>query len=250
VPFVVASYNVLAAAYAEPRFYPRVAPEMLEAGARRKRLVTRCASLGADVLCLQEVELAVFSMLDERLAAAGWRGDFAKKGGAKPDGCAIFVRAPLVLRESSAIAYTDGSGHIAQIANVEVDGIVVRIANTHLKWHAPDVKPEERLSAGQMRELLAASSGTAILCGDFNFEMTSEVYAAMRAAGFVDPHAASPAPTCNPNGRAKKIDYVVARGLVGAPLETPHVEDDTPLPSESEPSDHVPLRASFRMTHA
>ncbi len=241
---IVATYNVLADAYVNPRFYPSTPPALLARGARRERLAERIAALGADVVCLQEVELDVYARLDERLV--GYAGDWQRRSASRPDGCAIFVRAPLTIRDGRALVYADGSGHIAQIVHAAAgdDGISVAIATTHLKWDAPGAPAPH--APRQMRELLDAlrDEPRAIVCGDLNVDASSETHRMLLAEGFVDPHGDEP--TCNANRRAKKIDFLVARGLVGSPLPTPRVEDDTPLPSESEPSDHVPLVADFR----
>jgi len=63
-------------------------------------------------------------------------------------------------------------------------------------------------------------------------------------AGLVDPHARDPRPTCTPNGRAKRIDYILCtRELRAEAIATEALDDATPLPSLAMPSDHVPIAA-------
>ena len=93
----------------------------------------------------------------------------------------------------------------------------------------------------QARQLIAEQPS--IVCGDFNFEPHDEVYELFRQAGFTD--AAASKPTANPNRRAKRIDYLLARGMSSQPLPAMTVEDATPLPSEIVPSDHIPIAARF-----
>jgi mRNA deadenylase 3'-5' endonuclease subunit Ccr4 len=87
----IASYNVLAGAYVRPDRYPRVVPRLLDPSRRTAAVAGRVAGLGADVLCLQEVEPPVLAALAARLEPDGYLPFFAPKGG-KPDGCATFVK--------------------------------------------------------------------------------------------------------------------------------------------------------------
>jgi CCR4-NOT transcription complex subunit 6 len=54
--FSVASYNVLAGAYIHPGWYPGTPASVLALAWRKSAVVQRVADLGADVICLQEVE--------------------------------------------------------------------------------------------------------------------------------------------------------------------------------------------------
>lgn len=251
----VASYNVLADAYVRPEYYPNCRPDVFPARQRYPRLAERIAGLDADVVCLQEVDWAMFRILYERLASEGYRGYWAQKGCEKPDGCAVFARSALVVGEPEVLRYNDGhgkrgsSGHVAQIAEIACGDRHVAVVNTHLKWFAPDAATNDQLGLIQARELLAHLSVAlpVIVCGDFNAETGSHVLAAFRAAGFEDAHDVTSA-TANPSGRAKKIDYLMHTGaLTARPKKTPHVGNTTPLPSATEPSDHVPLVATFTL---
>jgi len=86
-----------------------------------------------------------------------------------------------------------------------------------------------------------------IICGDLNVTPDSDVAALFTAAGFDYAHrGVHDLRTCNSNGEARLIDYLFFRGSLRAtPLPTAVVEDTTPLPSSSQPSDHVPLAARF-----
>ena len=72
----------------------------------------------------------------------------------------------------------------------------------------------------------------------------------MQEAGFRFSHAGCrPVATCNPNRRAKMIDYLFHDGALRAePFALPAVDDDTPLPSPDQPSDHVAVVARFEWT--
>ena len=86
-----------------------------------------------------------------------------------------------------------------------------------------------------------------IVCGDLNARPDSDVVRAFEAAGFAHTHADAPAPTCNANRRAKLIDYIFfERPLAAEPRPVVPLDDTTPLPSATQPSDHVPVTAEFR----
>jgi hypothetical protein len=48
--------------------------------------------------------------------------------------------------------------------------------------------------------------------------------------------------TANANGRKKRIDFILYSDDFGAtPAPIAPIGDDTPLPSDTEPSDHLPI---------
>lgn len=223
----IATYNVLADAYIRREYYPRTDPALLKPGARDAALIARIRGFDADIVCLQEVEQHLF----DALAMPGTR--VAKSGG-KPDGCATLLRIP---GEHDALHFSDGSGHLVLFTTTRFG----TIANTHIKW-------DSKWGVGQAEAIVRALASRPrpwIVCGDFNAELGSDVLAPFEK-DFDDVHPASVL-TCNSNGRAKKIDFILAtRDLALEPLPTTTIADDTPLPSATEPSDHVPLGASSR----
>lgn len=252
--FTVATYNVLADAYLKPEYYARCDARDLRPQERHPRLLARATGLGVDILCLQEVEHAAFTRLDDRLRPLGYAGRWAHKERGKPDGCATFVRAPLVFLENRIVAFRDGhladgpSGHVFLQSLVGWGDGAVTVFNTHLKWDAPDAPPERRYGSAQAAQLLVSMHEgpfPIIACGDFNAEPDGGILAAFRASGFEDPHPQDQ-PTFNAAGPPRKIDFLLHRGRIAASvLPTPPVGPDTPLPSASEPSDHVPLAARY-----
>ena len=90
------------------------------------------------------------------------------------------------------------------------------------------------------------SHAAQIVCGDLNVTPDSEVVHALRASGFADAHRDLDVATCNSNGVAKLIDYVFSRGTIRAtPVPPMPIDGTTALPSETMPSDHVPLEVRF-----
>lgn len=236
----VVSWNVLAGAYVRPDYYPHSPVEVLDPAARSARVIERVAGWGhADVLCLQEIEPSVFAQLVARLG--DYEGRFVGKQG-RPDGCAVFVRRSLGRAEFRELVYGDGTGHVAVAA---VAG-GVGFATTHLKWQAAEVPLEARLGRAELLELLDAwvTAGEPwIVCGDLNADASSPVLAVAFARGLEDAYATLPdACTCNSNERRKRIDFILhTPGFVATPRGLPPITDVTPLPSASEPSDHLAI---------
>ena len=239
----VVSWNVLADAYVRDEYYPRSAPSVFDRAARRKRVVERLESYAsADVLCLQEVDGALFAAAEEALGDTSGR-HFKKRG--RGEGCAIFVskaRAASAELEWRELAYSDMSGHVA--LGVSFAGLTV--VTTHLKWEPATTAPAEHRGLLQLTELLDAwPSGARVVCGDFNADPSSDVVALARSRGLVDAYAGLPeAYTANSNETTKRIDFIFhTPDLRATPTPLPVVTHETPLPSDQEPSDHLPIEA-------
>ena len=258
MPFTMASYNILADSYVNAAWYPGTDGRLLDPAHRHPAQVDRIARLAADVVCLQEVEAEVFSLINGRLTAAGFQGNYASKGAGKPDGCATFLKlATMPLHSVRTLHYADGSGgqpasgHIALITVVEHECRQVAIANTHLNWDPPETTPAKQVGLRQMRDLLdgrtrlAPGCSSWIICGDLNVTPDSAVVELLHESGFQDAYAAQPrAFTCNANRKARRIDFLFhSRELVAEPADLPAIDNDTPLPSAEHPSDHLAISA-------
>jgi mRNA deadenylase 3'-5' endonuclease subunit Ccr4 len=254
--FLLCCYNVLADAYIRPEWYPAVAPSLLEAHARRANLIDYITGLGADVLCLQEVEPALHEGLMARLQPLGYEGAYARKGQGRPDGCStIVLRRGLAVRSVQVLHYEDGpggrrSGHVALLALLEQAGRRVLLANTHLRWMAPGTPPAAHTGCRQLVQLAAetARAGEGVerlLCGDFNLRPEDECLAVLRQAGLISLwDREPPRATCYANGRAKCVDHLWhSRGLEARLRPLPALDDRTPLPAPGQPSDHLALLA-------
>ena len=257
--FRLTSYNVLAGAYATRRLYPEVAPELLEWSRRAPAIVARVVGLAPDVACLQEVEASAWPGLEAAFARHGWQGVFAAKGRGRPDGCALLFRdGALRFVGSEALHFDDGengaeaSGHLALIGTFMSDAGVLRVAGTHLRWQAATAQSEAHIGYRQALQLvehcevMRPPAFATVVSGDFNAPPDSAVAHLFAQRGLADAYAAAPQPTCSPNRRATRIDYIVATGaLVATPQVLPEIDDATMLPSASEPSDHLPITATL-----
>lgn len=242
----VVSWNVLAGAYVKPEWYPYTAPELLDPASRDARVVEAVAGLSAaDAICLQELEEPTFAALVAGLDA--FEGRLVRKRG-KPDGCAIFVRRALGAPEFRELVYGDGTGHVAAAAVVGGIGI----ATTHLKWQAADVPVDVRLGRAELAELLDAwvvGDEPWVVCGDLNADASSPVLEVAFARGLRDGYASLPeAWTCNSNERRKRIDFILhTPGFDATPKPLPPLTDVTPLPSATEPSDHLAIQVALKV---
>jgi mRNA deadenylase 3'-5' endonuclease subunit Ccr4 len=258
VSFTVATYNVLADAYIRREWYPLTPDDVLEPARRRSALLAHLVELGADLLCLQEVEPAVFAAIDQRLGPLSYTGVFSQKGRRKADGCAVFFRDVVFERDADVrLEYVDAragqksSGHVAQLVSLGHEGRRLGIANTHLKWDPPGTPRDEQYGYRQVAQLvgecdqrLLGCSGW-IICGDLNATPNSDLIAFLQRAGFKSTHAFH-AHTSNINGIAKTIDYIFHNAALSVePLPLPTVSDQTVLPRSEEPSDHVAVLARF-----
>jgi endonuclease/exonuclease/phosphatase family metal-dependent hydrolase len=89
------------------------------------------------------------------------------------------------------------------------------------------------------------------VCGDFNAQPGDPLVRAFAEAGLLDAYEGRHQPTCNANGKAKAIDFLFhSRALRAQPDRLPELDDRTPMPSETEPSDHLPIAARLLRTSA
>lgn len=261
MPFSVASYNILANAYVKPDRYPDSPRDALDPAFRLATVVRRLMDLAADVVCLQEVEPVVFEYLDLRLKTHNYEGHFARKGGGKPDGCATFFnKSTFTLWARRVFHYTDSrgeqppSGHVALLlVLLDQEDRHVGIANTHLKWDPPGTPLEEQWGYRQARQLLEEREATDpecrawVVCGDLNVTPDSETIRMVRRIGLDYAHRGKEhLGTCKAGPHAKMIDYLLhTRALDAKPVDPAPIEDQAPLPSDREPSDHVAVTAWF-----
>ncbi|MSQ83241.1 MAG: endonuclease/exonuclease/phosphatase family protein [Myxococcales bacterium] len=236
----VATWNVLADDYIRPQYYPTVAPQHLDPQQRWSAVVAQILAVDADVLCLQELEAHRAVQLRTELAGA-YAVNYAQKGLGKLDGCAILSRSdPLQHRR---VEFSDGSGHVGLLCQLQTGLGVLWVASTHLRWGQHNAP----IGRGQALELLAQlPNGPAIVCGDFNATIDSQVVQPLLAAGFVDAHCESVGHSCNSNRNPKRIDFIFTHLLVATGDELPQLAPDLALPNATQASDHLVVTARIR----
>jgi endonuclease/exonuclease/phosphatase family metal-dependent hydrolase len=247
----VTSYNLLADAYIKPEYYPLVAPEDFLPANRHPRIDARVAALDTDAICTQETDYATFVRLEALLRPKGYRGRWAHRPGGKTDGCATFVRAPWRIHTSMVIDFDDGprkpSNRIA-LVTVLANGLhLCAVANVHFEWGDTDKSDAEHHGLHQARRLLVQQQGQdrTIILGDFNAKRGSALLKSFEDYGFVDAHGPEGA-TFISQGQPVKIDFLMGSYDLKATAVPPTpLTQGTPLPSPTEPSDHVPIIAEF-----
>lgn len=164
--FTVLNYNVLCEKYASPQSYAYVPSWVLNWEYRRELILQEVLNYNADVVCLQEVEVAQFEeYFKEQLAMVEYSGVFFPKSRARTmdemsrrsvDGCAIFFKsAKFNLLEKHVIEFQqmamqrpefrkqedifsrvmikDNIAVLALLETVET-GQRLLVANVHLHW--------------------------------------------------------------------------------------------------------------------
>lgn len=251
---------MLASAYVQRAWYPRTPALVLNPAWRVPALVQHISTLGADILCLQEVEPETFVALRTSLAERGYGAQYARKTAGCPEGCAIFYRREsFELISIRAVAYEDGggavpgSGSIALLALCRTGDGVLGVVNTHLTWDPPNTAPAAQRGLRQAQQLLSEQKSCAanargwIIAGDFNATPGSEIIAMLERAGFDYAHAGlAGVVTCNVNAEARMIDYLFHSSALRAEAQLPApIDDKTILPSAEQPSDHVAILSQF-----
>lgn len=221
-PISLVSWNLLAPTFATPAKYPWASAEHLAWPGRQRRIVDMLAEIDADVICLQEVETAMWSELLRRLRKLGYDGVLQQTRGGHPVANAVCVRRDaleVVRTESRSRAlitvlracgeHGDGraSGAGASVPALPPRPPPLYLANVHLEAGAE--KSPQRLA--QVRSLLRrvelqraidvadaqgrrtllspvsdAAGAALVLTGDFNFDRSSELHALL-ATGSLPP---------------------------------------------------------------
>ena len=256
--FLMTTYNVLAQSYVKPERYRHSPAGALDESWRTGAVADQVATLGSDLICLQEVEPKVFEATVRRVEDLGYQSHFLSKDRGRPDGCAtLFDPAVLELKSVVEHHYLDGrggepdSGHVAQILVLEIEGRTLAVANTHLRWDPPDTPVRDQIGYRQVLELLDTlaavdpAADATIVCGDFNAEPDSDLVKLCVDRGFRSSHSETKnANTSNAGGMAKTIDFIFhTTALDSVAVELPLIEDFTAMPSDEYPSDHLPVQA-------
>jgi len=244
----VVTWNLLAPEFARPGkngrdFYVRTR-EWLGWEGRLRRILARLDAVDADLLLLQEVSKVHWERtIRDALQVRGYDVRFAPRPGTRADGVALAVRSPWRIDESQAWTLEDDSQKACLLARVSADGARSFVAaSVHLKWAEPDDLPAGQL-ARVVTRIEAMGPGPALVAGDLNFDVVgSTTWPELAGKGWTSAYADDPSPTWSADGRARKLDAMLLRGIGIRRVEAlPSINPEVGLPSASEPSDHLPL---------
>ena len=231
----VATWNVLAPAYAHPHRYAGVASDDLAPGTRTPRVHDRLRELLADsdVVAVQEADAALVTWLREEVGASVVHAPRP----AASDGVLLASTGVELVGDTGVT----GDGRRTWAAAAVGDVLVVAV---HLD---PQWPAKHLAGAAQAREVGAwvdaRSSGAVVVLGDLNAAWSSRTGDVLRHSGF---EAISAGATAATNGRCRELDVVAARGcavVALTPPDLPPVGSELWLPDADIPSDHAPLCA-------
>ena len=95
-PISMVTWNLLAPTFATPAKYPWATREHLDWKSRQAKIVSRLAEIDADVICLQEVEVALWVELRRRLTKFGYDGIIQEISRGHPVANAVCVRKSIL----------------------------------------------------------------------------------------------------------------------------------------------------------
>eukprot|EP00002_Diphylleia_rotans_P035233 TRINITY_DN766_c0_g1_i2.p1 TRINITY_DN766_c0_g1~~TRINITY_DN766_c0_g1_i2.p1 ORF type:complete len:324 (-),score=57.97 TRINITY_DN766_c0_g1_i2:27-998(-) len=275
----VASYNVLAQAYSCPEYFQAFQRPFVKWKHRGPIIFEEISHYRPDLLCLQECDF-FDTCWRGKMAELGYGALYAKRGGTKKDGCAIFyLRDRFAIDSHSSLDYNEvaaehpGPQHedyirnnVALVAHVRrtSDNMTFILACTHLFWDPQ----KEYVKIGQALYLKKAlvslkqeKNCGVIVCGDFNSMPDSKVYNEM-----IGQHAEAeltlesayskyreegePEFTNYDESFSGTLDYVFfsSEFQCASVLDLPSMEDAHkygPMPNSRMPSDHVMLVAEL-----
>ena len=248
--FTITTYNVLADAYV--RRSPDSPENALINEAREALLLETIAKHDSDIFCLQEVEPSRFEKIQKTLE--NHIGSLVQKKD-KPEGCAIFVRksfSDIVFSELRFKHIREKKNQVAALVQLNVGDYEIGISSTHLQWMRNSADPATHLGRLQLEELMDHVDNAIpwIHCGDFNAISQSCVLEAAAEKGFVlSCRSQRPWDTTNINGRRRKIDYLICpkNKFEVRPFSLPKLAINTPMPSETYASDHLPVKVEFEI---
>ncbi|XP_050235194.1 carbon catabolite repressor protein 4 homolog 4 [Mercurialis annua] len=129
VRFSLVSYNILAQVYVKSSYFPHSPSPSLKWKSRSKEVLTILKNVGADFLCLQEVD-EYESFYKQNMESHGYSSIYIQRSGQKRDGCGIFYkhkRAELLFEE--IIEYNDLVNSVQEESCSRGDEVIERDAN-------------------------------------------------------------------------------------------------------------------------
>jgi endonuclease/exonuclease/phosphatase family metal-dependent hydrolase len=231
----LATWNVLAPAYARPHRYAGVLPDDLAPGTRMPRVRSQLRDLleHCDLVAVQEADADLVSWLRDEAGASLVHAP-------RPHASDGVLLASRVHRLTGCTGATrDGRRTWAAAA---LDSVLVVSLHLDPQW------PQRRLAgAAQAGELIdwvdSQEAAAVVLLGDLNAAWSSRTGDVLRRHGF---EASACGATAATNGRTRELDVVAVRGcsnVVVTATGLPLVGSELWLPDAGTPSDHVAIRA-------
>lgn len=272
------SWNILASSYALPIKYPWSDPQDLDWTVREPRIIEKLASMDADVVCLQEVQVDLWQSLLSKLAKHGYHGVLQEMGRRHPVANAVLVR------EGLSIVRTESRSRalITVIMDDEHSSSPLYLANVHLdagNTEESDVtrfnqikslckRLQNQVSKDSHHDETVDEDPTIIIAGDCNMLRDSALHTLLRT-GVVPTQDDDIRMTTNistilpltdvylhhsPNTQQMTyrsghvLDYIWISDTVECKITLPLDDEATTVgpkawPSVTQPSDHIAIGA-------
>ncbi|KAM7277345.1 hypothetical protein ACFE04_019211 [Oxalis oulophora] len=150
IRFRLVSYNMLAQAYVKSSLFPHSPSPCLRWKARSHALLTVIKNLGADFLCLQELD-EYDEFYKDKIESDGYSSLYIQRSGKKRDGCGTFYKrncAELLIEE--VIEYNDLLNTIQDETNPSSDKVNDKVPTENTN---ADVKNAIKAPADPSRDL-------------------------------------------------------------------------------------------------
>ncbi|EOD07442.1 hypothetical protein EMIHUDRAFT_218359 [Emiliania huxleyi CCMP1516] len=220
----VVSWNILAPTFAPPSRYPWVAPATLAWPKREAAIVATLGRLDADVVCLQEVEVALWDGLLRRFTSLGYSGVLQETQRQHPIANAVLFRRA-ALRCTQTESRSRALIAVLESLDAADSAAPLHVASVHLEAGAE--KASQRFF--QLRSLLRRLT--------LLQQRDEKAHATRRAP---PPPALRLATLPRSAGAERTTGGSSAYGesvpLAGSP-------QPKAMPSETHPSDHLPVGA-------
>lgn len=180
----VLSWNILAPCWVDGLRYGHVHPDKLQWSARRLDVVAEISSTNADIVCLQEVEYALFEQdIFPTMVSLGYAGVIQKdpkRSSDHPAGNATFWRDGVLQLESE-------TSRSRTLTTVLADKLGRRIAvvNCHLEGDPRQSTTRVKQLQTALKQVNGMQHHGMLVVGDFNCDLRSSASAAYLAFGSV-----------------------------------------------------------------
>lgn len=250
--FTALSYNILNKEFACEEIYDYTSKEDLSWKVRKDRIIRRLTGLNPDIICLQEVNRETFEefkqVLPEYEGALGIKEANSLR---VTDGVCTFCKKSKFKNISQSCVFCEGSSKCGKLAirpaiftelTLKNDDKVT-VVNTKLRYSRV-VNTNDGVW-NHLHFLLGKIPREKVLfMGDFNRTPDHFLIKDILNVGLQDVLASENRATCfgKTCKKTKRVDYIFAsKDLITSPLSCSLLTDDQPIPSQEEPSDHIPI---------
>jgi endonuclease/exonuclease/phosphatase family metal-dependent hydrolase len=208
-------------------------------------IITRLSKLNADIVCLQELSAKNLHSFILQMNHLGYVGSYEQFEG-KPDGIAIFYKNnKFTEARQEVLPYQDGTGRKALFLHLKTpQGATAHICSTHLQGG----ERNRGIAHQQIQKLIQKVSligSHVIVCGDFNFTPSDPRFQEMNKY-LADVLNGRGIPTSMNGTTQLRLDYIWHTASQ-PPLSASVSGNLQKFMTREEPSDHIPLIASFRL---